>query len=50
MEIPISIKTMARYRNQYEQLEHGSHPYVIPQDEANHLKYGLELVEPEIFI
>ncbi len=50
MEIPISIKTMARYKNQYEQLEHGSHPFVVPQKEADHLKYGLELVEPEIFL
>lgn len=50
MEIPISIKTMARYKNQYEQLEYGSHPFVVPQEEADHLKYGLELVEPEIFL
>lgn len=50
MEIPISIRTMARYKNQYEQLEHGSRPFVIPQKEADHLKYGLELVEPEIFL
>ena len=50
MEIPISIKTMARYKNQYEQLEYGSHPFVIPQKETDHLKYGLELVEPEIFL
>ena len=50
MEIPISIRTMAQYKNQYEQLEHGSRPFVIPQKEADHLKYGLELVEPEIFL
>ncbi len=50
MEIPISIRTIARYKNQYEQLEHGSYPFVIPQEEAEHLKYGLELVEPEIFL
>ena len=50
MEIPISIKTMARYKNQYEQLEHGSHPFVVPQEEVNHVKYGLELVESEIFL
>jgi len=50
MEIPISIKTIARYKNLYEQLDEGSQPFVIPQEEADHLCYGLELVEPEIFL
>lgn len=50
MEIPVSAKTMVRFKNTYEQLEHGSHPFVIPQKEADHLKYGLELIEPEIFL
>lgn len=50
MEIPVSAKTMVRFKNQYEQLEHGSHPFVIPQKEVDHLKFGLKLVEPEIFL
>ena len=50
MEIPISIKTMARHRNNYEQLEYGSNPYVINQKEEDHISYGLELVEPEVLL
>lgn len=50
MEIPINFKTISRYKNQYEQLEHGAYPFVIPQSEIEHLKYGLELVEPSNFL
>ena len=47
LEIPINFKTISRYKNQYVQLEKGSCPFVVPQSEAEHQKYGLELVEPE---
>lgn len=50
MEIPINFKTISRYKNQYEQLEHGAYPFVIPQSKIEHLKYGLELVEPSNFL
>lgn len=50
MEIPVNFKTISRYKNQYEQLEKGAYPFVVPQSEAEHLKYGLELVEPSIFL
>ena len=50
LEIPVSAKTMGRFKNNYEQLEHGSNPFVIPQKEVDHLRLGLELVEPEVFI
>ncbi len=50
LEIPISFKTISRYKNQYEQLEKGSFPFVIPQSEAEHQKYGLELVELTNFL
>lgn len=47
MEIPIKWKTIRRYMNEYEQLEVGSHPFVVPQSKDDHEKYGLELVEHE---
>ncbi len=50
LEISINFKTISRYKNQYEQLEIGSFPFVIPQKEEEHQLYGLELVEPSIFL
>jgi len=50
LEIPINFKTIARYINQYEQLEVGSYPFVIPCNINNYKKYGLELTEPENFL
>ena len=47
LEIPVNFNTISRYKNQYVQLEKGAYPFVIPQPEAAHQKYGLELVEPE---
>lgn len=45
LEIPVNFKTISRYKNQYQQIEKGAYPFVIPQSEAEHQKYGLELVE-----
>lgn len=50
LEIPVNFKTISRYKSQYEQLEVGAYPFVVPQKEAEHLLYGLELVEHENFI
>jgi CRISPR-associated endonuclease/helicase Cas3 len=50
MEIPVNFKTISRYKNQYVQLEKGAYPFVIPQSEEEHQKYGLELIEPTNFI
>ena len=50
IEIPVNFKTISRYKSQYEQLEVGAYPFVVPQKEAEHLLYGLELVEHENFI
>ncbi len=47
LEIPVNFATIARYRNQYVQLETGAYPFVIPQSEEEHQKYGLKLVELE---
>lgn len=47
LEIPVNYKTICRFKDQYEQLELGAFPFVVPQPESEHLKYGLELLEPE---
>lgn len=47
MEIPVNFKTITKQRSQYVQLEVGAYPFVVPQEEADHLLYGLELVDHE---
>ncbi|MBX3042528.1 MAG: CRISPR-associated helicase Cas3' [Candidatus Kapabacteria bacterium] len=44
-EIPVSLKSVLYSKNKYEQLKVGSYPFVIPQLEEEHLKYGLEMKE-----
>jgi len=50
MEIPINWKTIARYRNKYEQLQIGSNPFVVPQKSDDYELYGLQLVEHDNFL
>lgn len=50
MEIPIGFRTIARYRNQYEQLEVGAYPFVVPQEEEAYKTFGLQLVEHDNFL
>lgn len=45
LEIPINYNTIKYSKNKYEQLDYGNNPFVIPQDEESHIKYGLELIE-----
>lgn len=47
MEIPINWKSIRGHIKEYEQLEVGSRPFVVPQPLDEHEKYGLELVEHE---
>lgn len=47
LEIPINYKTISRYKSQYEQLEVGSYPFVVPQDSEIYTIFGLQLFEPE---
>ncbi len=44
-EIPVSLKSVLYSKNKYEQLKVGSYPFVIPQTEEEHLKFGLEIKE-----
>lgn len=44
-EIPVSLKSIYRFKNMYQQLKIGSYPFVIPQNEVEHSKYGLEIKE-----
>jgi CRISPR-associated endonuclease/helicase Cas3 len=50
LEIPINYKSISRYKNQYEQLEMGAYPFVVPQDEQAYQTFGLQLVEHDSFI
>lgn len=50
IEIPINWKTISRYRKQFEQLNLGSNPFVVPQNEADYEVYGLQLVEHNIIL
>ncbi|HWK02097.1 MAG TPA: CRISPR-associated helicase Cas3' [Puia sp.] len=45
LEIPINYKTIARNKSNYEQLEVGAYPFVIPQDLASYKIFGLQLIE-----
>lgn len=49
-EIPISYQTIVRYKNQYEQLELGSYPFVIPQNVEAYNMFGLQLTEHDNFL
>ncbi len=50
MEIPISWKTIARYQSEYEQLDVGVNPFVVPQKPEEYEVYGLQLVEQDNFL
>jgi len=50
MEIPINYKTIFRHKSNFEQLEVGAYPFVVPQQESEYEKYGLQLVEHDNFI
>lgn len=50
MEIPINWKTISRYRKQFEQLNVGSNPFVIPQQVEDYQLYGLQLTEHDIIL
>jgi CRISPR-associated endonuclease/helicase Cas3 len=50
LEIPVNWKTIARYRSEYEQLDVGANPFVVPQDEDDYKIFGLQLVEQDNFL
>lgn len=47
MEIPINWKTISRYKHEYEQLQIGSYPFVIPQKLEEYKLFGLQLLKHE---
>lgn len=49
-EIPISNRSIRPFSNEFEQLDIGSYPFVIPQDEVDHQKYGLKLIKHDNII
>ena len=50
LEIPMNYNTLKYYPEKYEQLEVGSHPFVIPQDWEDYKTMGLQLVEHNIML
>ena len=50
MEIPINWKTLSRYKSEYEQLQVGVYPFVVPQKIEDYEIFGLQLVEHENLI
>jgi CRISPR-associated endonuclease/helicase Cas3 len=50
LEIPVNWKTIARYKSEYVQLNIGSNPFVVPQNENDYKMYGLQLVEQDNFM
>ena len=50
MEIPINWKSIARYKSEYEQLNVGANPFVIPQNAEDYNTYGLQLVEHDNYL
>lgn len=50
LEIPISWKVLRWYKDEYEQLEIGSHPFVVPQEIEAYNQFGLQLVEHDKFL
>lgn len=50
MEIPVNWKTISRHTKQFEQLNVGSNPFVVPQDVEDYEKYGLQLTQHDIIL
>lgn len=50
MEIPVNWKTIAPYRWEYEQLNVGSNPFVVPMPEEDYRIYGLQFIEHDNFL
>lgn len=50
MEIPINWKTIVRYKSEYEQLDIGANPFVVPQKPEEYTICGLQLVEHDKFL
>lgn len=47
LEIPISYRSLWKYKDEYEQLEQGNKPFVVPQSLEAYQEIGLDLVEHE---
>lgn len=50
LEIPISYRSLWKYKDEYEQLEQGNKPFVVPQSLEAYQEIGLDLVEHENFL
>ena len=50
MEIPVNFRTISKYKSEYERLEVGSYPFVVPQNKEEYEIFGLQLVEHDNFL
>ena len=50
LEIPVNYRSIAKHKQKYEQLEVGSYPFVVPQNQEDYNKSGLQLVEFDTFL
>jgi CRISPR-associated endonuclease/helicase Cas3 len=50
LEIPISWSAIAQYRKQYDQLDIGANPFVVPQSQKSYEEEGLRLRETDPFL
>jgi CRISPR-associated endonuclease/helicase Cas3 len=50
MEIPVNYRTISKYKSEYEQLDVGACPFVVPQDVKDYGLVGLRLVEQDKFL
>ena len=50
MEIPVNWKTIAPYRFEYEQLDVGANPFVVPMPEKEYMVCGLQFIEHDNFL
>jgi CRISPR-associated endonuclease/helicase Cas3 len=50
LEIPIAWSSIKYKIKEYQQLKTGSYPFVIPQSEVEHIKYGLILKDHDSFL
>ncbi|MDI9874220.1 CRISPR-associated helicase Cas3' [Flectobacillus rivi] len=50
LEIPVNYKTITKQKQEYEQLQVGAFPFVVPQSEEDYKLLGLQLVEHDNFI
>lgn len=50
LEIPINYKTISKQIHKYIQLQVGAYPFVVPQNQSEYEKFGLQLEEHDVIL